>query len=98
VPEIVYEEGWHDLEANPTPITSSGAGPAEACCLIDNPAATLLVIGASQQGPGPGPESHLRINDQVLDEFVPKEVNFERSYTIKDMLETRRVLSNDRHR
>ena len=90
VPEIVYEEGWHDLEANPDAYYKQWRWTAaEARCLIDNPRrdALLVIRGGVNKDQVPDQKVIFRINDRVLDEFVPKEVNFERSYTInKDML------------
>ncbi len=89
-PEIVYEEGWHDLEANPDAYYKQWRWTArEARCLIDNPRrdALLVIRGGVNKEKLPDQKIIFKINDQVLDEFVPREVNFERSYRIKeDML------------
>lgn len=90
VPEIVYEEGWHDLEANPDAYYKQWRWTGrEARCLIDNPRrdALLVIRGGVNKDKVPDQKVIFKINDQVLDEFVPKEVNFERSYSInRDML------------
>jgi len=90
VPEIVYEEGWYDLEANPDAYHKQWRWTArEARCLIDNPRrdALLVIRGGVNKEKMPDQKVIFKINDQVLDEFVPKEGNFEKSYPInKDML------------
>ncbi len=89
-PEIIYEEGWHNLEEDPQSYLKKWRWTAqEARCIIDNPHrdALLVIRGGANLEAVPGQTLSFRINDIVLDEFVPEESHFERSYNIKkDML------------
>lgn len=86
VPEIFYEKGWYDLEVDPqSPLKQwHWLGP-EARCLIDNPGrdALLVIRGGVNKDVLPNQKVIFKINDLVLDEFVPAEAVFEKSYNIK---------------
>ena len=85
-PEIIYEEGWYDLEEDPQFYLKQWRGTAkEARCIIDNPHrdALLVIRGGVNMEAAPGQKVIFKINDMVLDEFVPEESYFERSYNIK---------------
>jgi len=57
----------------------------EARCIIDNPhrGALLVIRGGVNLEALPEQKVIFKINDQVLDEFIPEESHFERSYNIK---------------
>ena len=86
VPEIIYETGWHEQEIDPkAPLRKWRWIDGEARCIVDNPHRdSLLVIrGGVNKQAIPDQKVTFKINDMVLDEFVPDEVTFEKSYTVK---------------
>jgi len=86
VPEIVYEKGWYDLEIDPqSPLKQWRWLGGEARCVIDNPGrdALLVIRGGVNKDALPNQKVIFKINDLVLDEFVPAETVFEKSYNIK---------------
>jgi len=86
VPEIVYEKGWYDLEVDPqSPLKQWRWLGREARCLIDNPGrdALLVIRGGVNKDALTNQKVIFKINDLVLDEFVPAEAVFEKSYNIK---------------
>ena len=89
-PEIVYENGWYDQENSPTsPLKRWRWTAGEARCLIDNPRrdALLVVRGALNTDAVKDQKVILKINDVVLDEFIPPTGEFDKTYKIaKDML------------
>ncbi len=89
-PEIIYEDGWYDLEINPEAFLERWRWTAkEASCIIDNPKrdALLVIKGGLNLEVLKDQKVIFMINDRILDEFVPEESYFEKSYTInKEML------------
>lgn len=89
-PEIVYEEGWYDQESVPDSVLKKWRWTSkEAKCLIDNPHrdAQLIVRGGLNFDLLKGQKVIFKINDMVLDEFVPDQPYFDKTYAIKaDML------------
>jgi hypothetical protein len=89
-PEVIYEEGWYPLEMNPDSHLQQWRWTGkEASCIIDNPHrdAMLVIRGGVNKEAVPDQKVIFKINDQVLDEFVPESTSFEKSYNIKeDML------------
>jgi hypothetical protein len=84
-PEIVYENGWYDQEADPANILKKWRWTArEARCLIDNPRrdARLIIRGAVNTDAVKDQKVILKINDTVLDEFIPPPGEFEKSYAV----------------
>lgn len=85
-PEIIYEEGWYNIEENPQSLLKKWRWTArEARCIIDNPHrdALLVIRGGVNKEAVPEQTVIFKINDTVLDEFIPEESHFERSYNIK---------------
>lgn len=85
-PEIIYEEGWYDLEINPEAFLKRWRWTAkEARCLIDNPGrdALLVIRGGVNLEALQDQKIILKINDLILDEFVAEESHFEKSYDVK---------------
>lgn len=85
-PEIIYEEGWYDLEINPEAYLKQWRWIGkEANCLIDNPHrdALLVIRGGVNLEAVQGQKIMFKLNDLMLDEFVAEEGNFEKSYNIK---------------
>jgi hypothetical protein len=86
VPEIIYESGWYDLEVDPDAILKQWRWTArEARCVLDNPHrdAFLVIRGAVNKDKLPDQKVIFKINDLTLDEFIPSETVFEKSYEIK---------------
>jgi hypothetical protein len=85
-PEVIYEDGWYDQEVNPDSYLKQWRwSKKEGRCVIDNPHrdALLCIKGGVNLEAVPNQKVIFKINDTVLDEFVPKESNFEKSYNIK---------------
>lgn len=89
-PEIIYENGWYEQEIDPkTNLKRWRWTAGEARCLIDNPrrGALLVVRGALNTDAVKDQKVIFKINDTVLDEFIPPTGVFDKSYKItKDML------------
>lgn len=89
-PKIVYKEGWYDIEVNPTDDLKLWRWTEkEAICLIDNPHrdALLVIKGGIDKSRLGNQKVIFKINDSVLDEFVPSEKLFNKSYDItKNMI------------
>lgn len=89
-PQIVYEKGWFGQETDPDSFLKQWrwTGP-EARCIIDNPRrdALLVIRGGVNKAILPDQKIILKINDVILDEFVPETGTFDKSYIVKkDML------------
>lgn len=85
-PEIIYEEGWYNLEINPEAYLKQWRWIGkEAKCLIDNPHrdALLVIRGGVNLEAIQDQKIMFKINDLMLDEFLATEGNFEKSYNIK---------------
>jgi len=89
-PEIVYEDGWYEQEADPKTFLKRWRWTAkEARCLVDNPRrdALLVVKGGLNMDVLKDQKVIIKINDMVLDEFIPTGGSFDKSYDVKkDML------------
>jgi len=85
-PEVIYEDGWFDEEINPDSYLKQWRWTAkEARCIIDNPHrdALLVIKGGVNLEALDEQKVIFKINDLILDEFVPEESFFEKSYNIK---------------
>jgi len=85
-PEVIYEDGWYDHEVNPEAFLKEWKWTTkEARCIVDNPHrdALLFIRGGLNLDVLDDQKVIFKINDLVLDEFIPKESNFEKSYNIK---------------
>ncbi len=85
-PEIIYESGWYDLEINPEAFLKQWRWTAkEARCVVDNPHrdALLVIRGGVNKDLLKDQQVILKINDQVLDEFIPPDSTFEKFYNVK---------------
>lgn len=86
VPEVIYESGWYDLEVDPDALLKQWRWTArEARCVVDNPRrdALLVIRGAVNKDKLVDQKVIFKINDVTLDEFVPSETVFEKSYNLK---------------
>lgn len=87
-PDIVYNEGWEELETNNT-ITDPFQRKwrwtnLSGNCTIDNPkkTSTLILKCGVPKAYIPDQKVTIRINEQIIEEFIP-DINFiEREYTI----------------
>ncbi len=85
-PEILYEEGWYNQEKNPKSLLKQWRWTQEeANCLIDNPHrdALLVIRGGVNRAVLEDQMVIFKINDLVLDKFIPEKSHFEKSYNIK---------------
>ncbi len=85
-PEKIFEDGWYDLEINPDAFLRQWRWTAkEARCIIDNPKrdALLVIKGGVNLEVLEDQKVIIKINDLILDEFIPAESYFEKSYNIK---------------
>jgi len=84
-PEIVYESGWYDQEMDPnSPLKKWRWTSGQARCIIDNPhrEGLLFIRGGVNKEVFTDQKVVFKINDQTLDEFIPEELTFEKSYTV----------------
>ncbi len=87
-PEIVYDEGWNgletDIEATDSFHRSWRWTMAKAACIIENPKkeCTLIIKGGVNKSAFPDQKVTLKINDTLLEEFIPEEAQFSKEYTI----------------
>jgi hypothetical protein len=85
-PEVIYESGWYDQEINRDSALKQWRWTAkEAKCIVDNPKrdALLVIRGGAILEAVKGQKIVFKINDLVLDQFVPEQGLFEKSYAIK---------------
>lgn len=85
-PEVIYEEGWYDLEINPDAYLKQWRWTTQkARCIIDNPHrdALLIIKGGVNANAFDSQTVIFKINDLTLDEFIPEDGIFEKSYSIK---------------
>ncbi len=85
-PEVIYESGWFDQETNrDSPLKQWRWTAKEAKCIVDNPKrdAVLVIRGGAYLEAVKDQKITFKINDLVLDEFVPEPGIFEKSYAIK---------------
>ena len=85
-PEKIFENGWYDLEINPDAFLGQWRWTAkEARCIIDNPKRDVLLVikGGVNLDALEDQKVIIKINDRILDEFIPDESYFEKSYNIK---------------
>lgn len=87
-PEIVYDEGWNGLETDVNAKDSFYRSwrwtMAKSVCIIENPKkeCTLIIKGGVNKTVLPDQKVIFKINDSLLEEFIPTEVVFSREYNI----------------
>ncbi|MEN8152443.1 MAG: hypothetical protein ABFR75_00345 [Acidobacteriota bacterium] len=87
-PEIVYDEGWHqsetDFKSEAPSIGEWRWTKDEAVCIIENPKkdAILKIQGRVSETNFEGQKISLFINDSLLDEFTPAELDFKIDYIV----------------
>jgi hypothetical protein len=87
-PEIVYDEGWNALETDVNakdPFNRSWRWTmAKSVCIIENPKKeyTMIIKGAVNKTAFQDQKITFKINDSLLEEFIPTEAMFSREYTI----------------
>jgi len=85
-PEVIYESGWFDLEVNQDAALKQWRWTGkEARCVIDNPHrdALLVINGGVNLEAVKDQKITFKINDLVLDEFIPTDAVFDKSYNIQ---------------
>ncbi len=86
IPEIIYGDGWYEVEVDPSDSLKLWRWTEkEAKCIIDNPRrdAFLYMIGGVCPATLGEQQIVLSINGSVLDEFAPLKNPFERSYKVE---------------
>lgn len=87
-PAIFHDIGWHQPEVNPKaekPEESKWRWTMQkAVCIIENPRKTcdLRINGGVNKTILPDQSVTIRINDTVLEQFIPEDSKFSRIYTI----------------
>jgi len=87
IPEIIYENGWYNLEIDyDTDLKQWRWTAKKARCIIDNPHrdAILIIKGSFQSNVFEKQQVIFRVNNLLLDEFFLEEISFEKSYEIKE--------------
>jgi len=85
-PEILYEDGWYNMETNPDSFLKQWRWIAKkARCIIDNPHrdALLIIKGGVNKGALQDQKVIFMINDLILDEFIAEDSYFEKTYNIE---------------
>ncbi len=85
IPQIIYEEGWFDFEIDPESYLKRWRWTAkEARCVVDNPHrdALLVIKGGVEKVILHDQKVIFRINDRILEEFIPGRDRFEKFYRI----------------
>ncbi len=92
-PEMVYEEGWFQPETNlsvPNPANQNWRWTTQkAVCTMENPKTDSLleIRGGVNKEKAPDQKVIIKINEQVLEEFIPETSEFAKKYILsKDML------------
>jgi hypothetical protein len=87
-PELVYDEGWNQPEHDPTiknPDERSWRWTKKrAVCIVQNPhkESLLIIRGGADKAKFQDQRVIFKINDQVLEDFIPKSAKFAREYVI----------------
>jgi hypothetical protein len=87
-PEIVYDEGWNEIETDVNAKDPFGKSwrwtTAKSVCIIENPKkeSTLIIKGGVNKTAFQDQKLIFKINDVLLEEFIPDEDNFSREYTV----------------
>jgi len=87
-PEIVYDEGWNEIETNVNAEDQFDKSwrwtTAKSVCIIENPKkeCTLIIKGGVNKIAFQDQKLIVKINEAVLDEFIPDDVNFSKEYTV----------------
>jgi hypothetical protein len=87
-PEIVYSEGWNsvetDLKIDDPHWRKWRWTTKKAVCIIENPkkVSTLIIRGGVDKNKIQDQKITFKINNQVLDEFIPESAKFEKQYTV----------------
>lgn len=84
--KIVYGSGWYEFEIDPQSYLKRWRWTAKvARCIIDNPRrdALLVIRGGVDKEVFKDQKVIFKIDDWIVDEFIPKRSHFERFYEIK---------------
>jgi hypothetical protein len=86
-PQVIYMNGWYGLEMNRDYHFKSWRWTSkQAKCIIDNPHrdALLIIKGEVNKSTVPEQKVIFKINDTILDEFIPEHSIFEKTYNISE--------------
>ncbi len=84
-PQVIYMDGWYGLEMNRDYHFKNWRWTAkQAKCIIDNPHrdALLIIRGEVNKRAVEDQKVIFIINDTILDEFIPEQAVFEKTYTV----------------
>ncbi|MBD3413173.1 MAG: hypothetical protein GF421_01925 [Candidatus Aminicenantes bacterium] len=84
-PQVIYMHGWYGLEMNRDYHFKNWRWTAkQAKCIIDNPHrdALLIIKGEVNKRAIEDQKVIFKINETILDEFVPEQAIFEKTYNI----------------
>ena len=87
-PEIIYDDGWHQPETNMQIKNAQERNwrwtSKRSVCIIENPKkeSTLIIRGAVDKKRMNDQKVIIKINDLVLEEFIPEQNVFSKKYTI----------------
>jgi hypothetical protein len=91
-PEIVYDEGWNEIETNLNAKDQFDKSwrwtTAKSVCIIENPKkeCTLIIKGSVNKAALQDQKLFFKINEALLDEFIPEEASFSKEYTITSQM------------
>jgi hypothetical protein len=86
-PQVIYMDGWYDLEMNPDYHFKNWRWTSkQAKCIIDNPHrdALLIIKGEVNKNAIQDQKVIFKINETILDEFIPEHPIFEKTYNISE--------------
>ncbi len=87
-PEIIYDEGWYELESNPSTADQFEKTwrwtARSANCIIENHKKDLKLIikGGVPKSVFPDQKVTIKINGNILEEFIPETARFEKEYIL----------------
>jgi hypothetical protein len=87
-PEIVYDDGWNEIETDinaKDPFLKSWRWTtAKSVCIMENPkkVSTLIIRGAVNKTALQDQKIILKINGNLLEEFIPADNYFSKEYTV----------------
>ena len=87
-PELVYDEGWNQQEHDPKIENQEQQSwrwtKKKAVCIVQNPKkeSLLIIRGGADKAIFQDQKVIFKINDQVLDEFIPESAKFSKEYII----------------
>ncbi|HLP58808.1 MAG TPA: hypothetical protein VK186_08265 [Candidatus Deferrimicrobium sp.] len=91
-PEIVYDEGWYQSETDSNAVNKDERTwrwtSKKAVCIIENPKKECLlkIIGGVDKTKFEDQKVILKINDKILEEFIPGTSRFSKDYIVTPLM------------